>query len=712
MARYMDTRNLRRAPPLPDSLKPLEELALDLTWDWRSARAEVFARLDPEAWRASSRNPVMTLAKMDPTRRETAASDPEVAEAMRAALEARDADAKRLRWFAKAHPELADATIAYFCAEFGLTESMPIYSGGLGVLAGDHLKSASDLGVPLVAVGLLYRNGYFRQKLDAAGKQTAFHEATDFDLLPITLERDAEGAPIIVGVELPGRLLVAQVWRVNLGCVSLYLLDTDVESNSEADRAITDALYQGGQERRVQQLMLLGIGGYRALRAVGHTPTVCHLNEGHAGFVAIERVRGLMQDEGLAFEDARERVASTTVFTTHTPVPAGFDRFTKPLLKKHLGGYLDAARIELDDFWALGVERGEAEAPKFNMAVLAIQHAEAINGVSKLHGEVSQALLQEIGGWSDLAVEDVPIAGLTNGIHLPTWLGASMRDLFDAHLPSSWRDGPPDRAAFAQASSIPDAALQAAHATQKRTLIEFVRDRVRWQRQRRSTAASPVAVADILSEDALTIGFARRFATYKRATLLFTDLERLRRIVDTPNRPVQFIFAGKAHPADTPGQVFIEKVVKCIRAAELEHRIVFLEDYDIEVGRTLVQGVDVWLNNPKRPHEASGTSGMKVVGNGGLNLSVLDGWWAEGYAPGRGWAIGDGEDWTPDADARDAEALYQILENEVVPTFYDHPGRWCEMVRRSIAELVVAFSSDRMVAEYVDRFYAPAARGR
>ena len=707
----MDTRNLRRAIPLPEALQPLCELALDLTWDWRPERSRVFEQINPEAWRASSRNPVLTLAKTAPARLEAATADPSVRAALEVARRAQAADATAARWFGAAHPELSNTTIAYFCAEFGLTESMPIYSGGLGVLAGDHLKSASDLGVPLVGVGLLYRNGYFRQKLDAAGKQAAFHEATDFDLLPITLERTPAGDPLTICVELPGRDLVAQIWRVNLGCVSLYLLDADVEANDEGDRCITEALYQGGKARRIQQLMLLGIGGHRALCAVGRVPTVCHLNEGHAGFAAIERTRHLVCAQGIDAATARSRVAATTLFTTHTPVPAGFDRFDEAQLAEHMTDYLGVAKIDFADFWALGLEGGKAKTRKFNMAVLAIRHADRVNGVSKLHGEVSQGLLRNVGGWGQLPVNEVPIQGLTNGIHVPTWIGPQMTALFDTYLPPAWRGGPADPAAFETLDQIPDDALHAAHRAQKIALVDFLRTRVAAQRQRRrEPPAAVAAAADIFDVDALTIGFARRFATYKRATLLFTDPARLRALVDDASRPVQFVFAGKAHPADTPGQSFIQQVVRAIADAGLERRIVFVEDYDIEVGKALVRGVDVWLNNPKRPHEASGTSGMKVVANGGLNLSVLDGWWAEGYARGRGWSIGVGEDWAPGADAADAEALYDILEGEVVPTFYGARDRWLAMVRASIAGLTVAFSSDRMVAEYVDRFYAPAAR--
>ncbi len=752
---------------LPPRLAGLPRLATNLRWDWCPEIAAVFAALAPDIWARSDRNAMVTLDSVTAERAGALAEDTEFLAILERAESA--AVAPRTSWFREAHPDAPAGTIGYFCAEYGLTECLPIYSGGLGILAGDHLKSASDLGLPLVAVGLLYRHGYFRQALDARGRQRALHPRTDFGALPMSLELDEAGAPRTISVEIGDHPVHARIWRVDVDRVPLFLLDTDIDANSREDRRITDALYQGGDERRVQQLMLLGIGGHRALCALGHEPAVCHLNEGHAGFVGVEMIARTMRADGVDLETARRRVAARCVFTTHTPVPAGFDRFDPSLLEAHMARYLASIGLGLEAFLELGrpaeperlepepaptpqeegrgspgwggealaalvleavptpatVERGalvgteaSVDTRAFNMAVLALRCADRVNGVSELHAEVSRALLQAAGGWSTVPVDQVPIGAVTNGIHVPTWMGAELQALLDARLGPAWRTAPLETGRLSGVIDIEDEALWAAHGAAKRRTVELIRRRLRWQRARQGAPESEVLAAEsLLDPEALTIGFARRFATYKRARLLFEDPVRLRALVQDARQPVQFVFSGKAHPADRGGQALITQIVQTIREFELGARIVFLEDYDISVGKALVQGVDVWLNNPQRPHEASGTSGMKVSANAGLNLSVLDGWWAEAWRPEVGWAIGEGEDWAPGRDEGDAEILYRRLEQDVIPKFYDRdeaglPRGWIRMMKAALATLTARFSTDRMVADYVERAYLPALRAR
>jgi starch phosphorylase len=645
-------------------------------------------------------------------------------------------------WFRRAHGATDGPLVAYFSAEFGLTECLSIFAGGLGVLAGDHLKSASDLGLPLVGVGLLYQQGYFRQYLNEAGWQQEVYEDNDFHNLPLTLERQADGQPLTVEVAYPGRQVVAQVWRAQVGRVSLYLLDTNIPANRPEDRDITDQLYGGDLEMRIQQEIMLGIGGYRALEAIGLEPTAYHMNEGHSAFLALERVRRLMETQDLSFVEAREAASAGLVFTTHTPVPAGQDYFPPDLMDRYFGDYARnpsgrasgrGLGLSRQEFLALGRQDPNNSSEPFCMTILALRLAAYSNGVSRLHGQVTRQMWQ--GLWPGVPEDEIPIGHVTNGVHFRSWISHEMDQLYDRYLGPRWREEPADQGIWQRAEHIPAEELWRTHERRRERLVAFVRRRLRAQLERRGVPPAEIeAATETLDPEALTIGFARRFAPYKRATLLLRDPERLARILNDPGRPVQIIFAGKAHPRDDAGKELIRQVVSLARQERFRRRIVFLEDYDMAVARYLVQGADVWLNTPRRPREASGTSGMKATANGVLNLSTLDGWWNEAWSDfgcrnadcgfGQplqseipfGWAIGRGETYDdPDyQDQVEAEALYHLLEQDVVPTFYDRgadglPRRWIARMKASIGALCHFFNTHRMVREYTERFYLPAA---
>lgn len=708
-------RTVQVTPVLPKPLEKLEKLAYNIYWDWSPEIVELFRRIDADLWERTAQNPVALLGQVDQKRLEHLAGDLGFLAHLGRASEALERYLNEARWFQTEHVGSSNIRVAYFSAEFGLAGCLPIYSGGLGILAGDHLKSASDLGIPLVGVGLLYQEGYFRQYLNADGWQMESYPPNDFYNMPIRLERHADGQVVRVSVEFPGRLVHAQVWRVDVGRVPLYLLDTNVPENSDTDRKITRALYSGGVELRIQQLMMLGIGGFRALVTMGLEPTVCHMNEGHAGFLGVERTRHLMVQRNLSYELARDMVEDGNIFTTHTPVPAGFDVFSRELVERHMSDYMKLVGLSVHDFMALGRRNRHDDGEPFNMAVLAIRHAAQRNGVSRLHGVVSRKLVQANGAWTEWPEAEVPIDSVTNGIHTRTWLAPEMGQLFDRYLGPTWRDDAASPDVWSAVDRIPAEELWRAHGDLRRQLVAYVRARLRWQLTRRGATERELnEVSYALNPDALTIGFARRFATYKRATLLFSNLERLKRIITNADRPVQFIFAGKAHPADYPAKELIKYIASCLKDETFGRAIVFLEDYEIPVAKHMVTGVDVWLNTPMRPKEASGTSGMKVVANGGLNLSILDGWWAEGYEPGLGWAIGTGEDYAEGIDQVEANALYDLLETQVVPTFYEKdargvPREWVKMMKASMRALAPVFATDRMVREYVDRFYLSTA---
>ncbi len=707
-------------PALPEPLKPLFDLAYNLRWAWKHDIIELFMRLDSDLWEKTNHNPMLMLGTIEQSRLEAAANDVGfMAHLERATryLEEHLAE-KATAWFARTHGETKDPLIAYFSLEFGITECLTIFAGGLGILAGDHIKSASDLGLPLVGVGLVYQQGYFRQYLNQAGWQQEAYEDNHFDNLPLRALFDANGKPLTVAVELPGRTVFARIWRADVGRASLYLLDTNIPENTHPeDRDITDQLYGGDQDLRIRQEILLGIGGYRALKLLGLDPTVYHMNEGHSAFLALERTRCMMNTYNLTFEEGREAASAGLVFTTHTPVPAGHDRFPAPLMEYYFGDYVaNKLKLPWNDFLALGRQNPSDYSEPFCMTILALRMSAHSNGVSRLHGEVTRQMWE--GLWPDVPHNEIPISHVTNGVHILSWISRDMKVLYDRYLGPRWREEPADRSVWERATRIAPEELWRTHERRRERLVSFARQRLRQQLEQRGVSQSEVKAADeALDPETLTIGFARRFATYKRAALILRDPERLARLLNDPERPVQIIFAGKAHPNDTPGKELIQKIVGVARQDAFRSRIVFLEDYDMTSARYILQGVDVWLNTPRRPREASGTSGMKAAANGVLNLSILDGWWDEAYAPGVGWAIGRRESYdNPDyQDQVEAETLYDLLERDVVPIFYERgrdglPRRWITRMKNSIGALSHFFNTNRMVAEYTERFYIPAAQ--
>ncbi|MBN1487263.1 MAG: alpha-glucan family phosphorylase [Anaerolineae bacterium] len=704
-------------PALPEPLKPLRTVAYNLHWAWDHETIELFLRLDSDLWEETHHNPIEMLGKIDQHRLEEVVEDVGfMAHLERVTHKLNTYMTQDSTWFSRMHSEEHDLLVAYFSAEFGVTECLSIFAGGLGVLAGDHLKSASDLGVPLIGVGLLYQQGYFRQYLNHAGWQQEAYEDNDFHNLPIRLAY-RDGEPLKIAVKYPGRKVYARVWIAQVGRVELYLLDTNIDDNQRPeDRDITDQLYGGDEEMRIKQEIMLGIGGYRALQGLELKPAIYHINEGHSAFLALEHLHNLMTQHGISLEEARELASANLVFTTHTPVPAGHDYFSQDLMERYLGSYLHKLGISLYDFMAFGRRNPHDESEPFCMTILALKMASYSNGVSKLHGEVSREMWRDL--WPNVPDSEIPITHVTNGVHFPSWISREMNRLYDRYLGPGWREVPADPVRWSRAEGIAPEELWRTHERRRERLVAFIRRRLKSQLKRRGASQWEIeAATEVLDPEALTIGFARRFATYKRATLLLRDPERLAELLNAPGRPVQIIFAGKAHPKDDPGKALIQEIVGFARQEKFRSRLVFIEDYDMAVSRYMVEGVDIWLNTPQRPREASGTSGMKALANGVLNLSILDGWWAEAYEPGLGWAIGSGEIYE-DHDYQDqieADALYQILEREVVPIFYELssdglPRRWLSMVYNSIGKLCYYFNTNRMVREYTDRFYIPSVK--
>jgi starch phosphorylase len=704
-------------PALPESLSCLREAVYNLRWSWNHDAIELFRRLDRDLWEQTGHNPVLMLGTIAQEKLEEAALDDAFLTHMDRVCRGNDNYLKAARtWFKRNHADALthNIRVAYFSMEFGLTECLPIYSGGLGVLSGDHLKSSSDLDIPLVGVGLLYQEGYFHQRLNADGWQQERYPQNDFYNLPLQPERDPQGSPLRITVDFPGRPIYVQVWQAQVGRIPLFLLDTNIEPNSPTDQNITDQLYGGDLELRLQQEIILGIGGVRALAVLNILPTVCHMNEGHSAFLSLERARLLMEAQDVDYAEAREAVAAGCLFTTHTPVPAGFDVFPADLLNRYFGAYVERLGLSFEEFMGLGRVRRQDTSEKFNMAVLALRHAHHVNGVSRLHGRVSRRMVQ--AGYVGFPEDEIPVTHITNGIHTRSYISAEMADLLDRYLGGRWSQDVSDPEIWDRVDNIPDEEVWRVRERRREKLVLFARERLRRQYEQRGLGEYEIRqTRAVLNPDVLTIGFARRFATYKRATLLLSDPERLLRLMHDPQRPVQFLFAGKAHPRDDGGKELIRQIVQFSRREEARSRVVFLEDYDLVVARYLVQGVDVWLNTPRRPMEASGTSGMKVLANGGLNVSVPDGWWAEGYDPRAGWSIGRGEEYAdPDyQDHVEAQALYDILEKEVVPLFYERstegiPRAWIARVKNSMRLLCPIFNTHRMVAEYTERFYLPA----
>jgi glycogen phosphorylase len=699
-------------PPLPDRIGLLRELALDLWWSWNSAR-QVFRRLDYPLWRATAHNPVRMLRLVPQATLETAAGNPDFLAQYDKALA--DLDAARGAvdtWWARTFPDVGAQSVAYFSAEFALHQSLPIYAGGLGVLAGDHCKEASDLGVPLIGIGFMYPQGYFHQHVSAEGWQEESYEKLNWADAPIEPATTPDGQPCIVAVPLGDRSVLVAVWRVRLGRAKLYLLDTDLEENAPWDRQLSARLYGGDREMRVQQEIILGIGGVRALRALGSTPSVFHLNEGHAGFVVLHRIREYL-DEGKSFDEALEEVRRTTIFTTHTPVPAGHDAFPFHMVEKHLAGGWGPLGDLRSRFLALG-EYDNGGGSQFNMTALALRSAASVNAVSQLHGEVTRAMWAPI--WPGVPLDQLPVGSITNGVHAPTWVSSEMASLFDQHLGRNWLDHHDDPQFWDRVLEIPDEEIWSVRSSLRLYLFSFIRERARrlWAEDRVS-AGRALAAGPLLDTNALTIGFARRFTGYKRPSLIFRDPERLARILNAPGCPVQIVFAGKAHPADDTGKHHLQGVYRRALDPAFAGRVAFVEDYDLHVAHFLVQGCDVWLNNPRKPLEASGTSGMKACMNGVPQLSIGDGWWAEGYNGRNGWLIQSHAAASDEAatDQADADALYRLLETEIVPAFYDReeghvPHRWVRIVKEAIRSITPTFSTRRMVKDYVVRMYAPA----
>jgi glycogen phosphorylase len=693
-------------------------LARNLWWSWDSDTNGLFRDIDPLRWRKLNHNPISLLGEIPLATLEQRLGElvlhGRINYAYRRLQEYLQDDHT---WGASNAGVLRPRPVGYFSAEFGLHESLPVYSGGLGVLAGDHIKSASDLGIPLVGVGLFYAQGYFRQRLDVNGWQQEEYLATDVDQLPREPAIGKNGVPLTVQVETRGGTIRAKVWRIKVGRCDLLLLDTDVEGNSPEDRALTSRLYGGDARVRIRQELMLGVGGFRALKAVGITPGVLHLNEGHSVFGVLEAIRSRMEEEGVGFDQAAPHVAREVVFTTHTPVPAGHDRFHGGLIDEHLGPLRESLGLSHERLMALGRENPHNQHEDFCMTVLGLKLSRRANAVSALHGEVSRSM------WTSLypgkPEEEVPIGHITNGVHVPTWLAPQMSVVYDRHLGSDWRKRGSQTRLWEGIESVDDGELWETHLALKSRLLEFVRRRAVGQAARRGEPAEVLQrLGRALSPDALTIGFARRFATYKRANLILTDIETLASMVNDPKRPVQFVFAGKAHPHDEPGKRVLQQIAELMRNPRFGDKFVFVEDYDINVGRHFVQGVDVWLNNPRRPLEASGTSGQKVVLNGGLNLSVPDGWWAEAYDGLNGFTIGVGRTHTnmDVHDARDSSDLYRVLREEVIPLYYQRdqdglPRGWIKRMKRTIRTLGWRFSADRMVMDYTLKCYVPAAGG-
>jgi glycogen phosphorylase len=712
-------RHFTVVPRLPPALERLRDIAYNMWWSWSPVAQELFIRVDADLWDTVHGNPIDMLARVDQGRLEELASDDAFTSHLEAAWNTFQRYMQREGWFAKTFPEATGARIAYFSMEYGIHECLPIYSGGLGVLAGDHLKTASDLGLPLVGIGLGYAEGYFRQVLNSDGWQGERYPMNDWHRMPVLPVFDGAGKRLSIDVQYPHGVVRAQLWKVQVGRVPLFLLDANLETNAPADRAITGPLYGGDQEFRVRQEIMLGIGGIHALEAVGLSPTVCHMNEGHSAFLAIERIGRVMRERGASFAVAAEANSAGNIFTTHTPVPAGNDAFDAALVRRYLEPYRPGLGISEDELLGLGRLEPRDHGAPFLMPVLAIRTADHYNGVSELHGEVSRRMWQ--GLWPELPTHEVPIDFVTNGVHTPSWVAVELGALFTRYLGPRWAEHLDDQELWARAMEIPDAELWQVHEHRRHRLVSHARRWLRGAAERRGAGRDELQLADeVLDPGVLTIGFARRFATYKRAALLFTDMARVKKLLSDLERPVQLVFAGKAHPQDKGGKDLIRAIIHASRDAGLRGRVVFIEDYDMRIARALTSGVDIWLNTPRRPLEASGTSGMKAAANGALNLSVLDGWFAEAWRDHGwevGWAIGRGEEYADGSgDAREAELLYDVLEREVVPLFYarDGVGRlprsWIRRMKSSIAKLVPAYNTTRMVREYAARLYAPSIK--
>jgi len=708
-------RTYKVVPSLPDELSYLRDLAYNLYWSWEHDVRSLFRRLDRDLWEQTGHNPVLLLGSIDQKKLEIRAGDEGYLSHLNRAKEKLQNYLHRKTWFQEKYGQPANFQVAYFSMEYGITEGLPTYSGGLGVLAADHLKSASDLGIPLVAVGLLYQQGYFSQYLSKDGWQQELYTDNDFYNMPIKLLRDEKNQPQMIAVPIEDRQVWLQIWQAQVGRVPLYLLDTNVPQNSIQDQDITDQLYGGDADMRIKQEIVLGIGGLRALEKLRVRPTACHMNEGHSAFLALERARTLMMEKGVTFAEAQEATRSSNLFTSHTPVPAGIDEFDTGLIDRYLGAYYSGLQMSRQQFHKLGGADLAETGGKFNMAIFAINMSGGVNGVSKLHGVVARKMWNYL--WPALPEDEVPIGHVTNGIHIPTWISEDMAELYDRYIGPRWNQEPANQAVWKSVQSIPDEELWRTHERRRERLVAFARHRLRQQLENAGAHPGDITIAnEVLDPKALTIGFARRFAEYKRAKLLFHNLQRLSKILNDREKPVQIIIAGKAHPRDNVGKAIIRDIISIIRQEEFRSRVVFLENYDMGVARHMLQGVDVWLNTPRRPREASGTSGMKASVNGALNLSVLDGWWDEAFRNSLGWSIGLGEEYAEnhEQDQQEAESLYFALEHDVIPLFYSGsnglPRAWIRMMKNSIQANSPIFNTHRMVTEYFNTYYWPASQ--
>ncbi|MGH2537444.1 MAG: alpha-glucan family phosphorylase [Candidatus Promineifilaceae bacterium] len=700
------------AEKMPEKIGRLPELAYNLWWSWSPDARALFRRLDAVLWQKGHHNPVLLLQQITAEQLKAAARDALFCRHYDKVLMDFDREMRNGHtWFRTSHPQLKDEVVAYFSAEFGLHNSLPIYSGGLGILSGDHAKEASDIGLALVGVGFMYPQGYFRQRLPSHGWQEAVYEQLNLGQAPVQPALDAKGAEVKVAVQMGERTVHGRVWHVRVGRAALYLLDTDVDDNDPWERELSARLYSGDSDLRIRQEVMLGVGGVRALRALGVHPSVWHMNEGHSAFLVLECIREKVA-EGMAFEQAKEEVRARTLFTTHTPVPAGHDSFPFHLVEKHFAGFWEHLGISREQFLDLGKHQ-EEWGTGFNMTVLALRLSGQANGVSQLHGRVSRRMWRSV--WPSAEADEVPLTSITNGVHAPTWIPNELAQVLSRYLGPDWVANHDDPAIWERVQDIPNEELWLVHLELKHKMLSEFRERARrgWS-QGSSDASQVLTGGTMLDPDALTIGFARRFATYKRATLIFHDIERLQRILNDVHRPVQLVFAGKAHPADDPGKMLIQNIVHLAKSNQLAGRVAFIEDYDMHLARFLVQGVDVWLNTPRRPREASGTSGQKAAMNGVPNLSVLDGWWAEAYNGLNGWAIGGEQDFPSfeEQDASDAASLYRLLEEEIVPLFYERdrdniPRGWVAMMRESMLSVAPRFCTRRMLKEYT-RLYLRA----
>ena len=704
-------------PQLPKRINRLEEIANNVWWSWNTEFLRLFKQIDRDLWEKQEKNPVKFLKLVSQEQLEKAANNNEFLRQYDKIVDNFDGYMNsKNTWFSRNYPDNKNDLIAYFSAEYGLDQILPIYSGGLGILSGDHLKTASDLGLPLVGIGLLYKNGYFHQKIDGHGNQQTEYHSIDISSLPISQVKDKDGNDLIIYVKFPKRRLYLKVWQIHVGRINLYLFDSDIEENSEEYRNVTTTLYGGDQEMRIQQEIVLGMAGVSLLRELGLKPVVYHMNEGHSSFLTIELIKNVMKDKEVSFKVAKDIVSSQTVFTTHTPVPAGNDIFPVDLVEKYFKDYWNRLGITREEFLELGMNPNHTDTDGFNMGILALKIAGKKNGVSKLHGEVSSELFANI--WPNIAPDESPITYVTNGIHTCSWLASDIKALYNEYLTPYWQDSIYKDETWKRINDIPDEKLWKEHCVRKEKLLEFVKQSTIQRLRRCNYKYEEInEIVSALDPNALTIGFARRFATYKRGTILFRDLERITQIMSDSKRPVQIIIAGKAHPIDQEGQNLIRYIHELSLKPQFKGKIFLLENYNIAMSRYLISGVDVWLNTPRRPMEASGTSGQKASVNGVINFSILDGWWAEGYNQENGWAIGTNKEYSnyDEQDEADSQSIYDTLENKIIPTYYnkDNNGiskEWLRIMKNSIITTGGRFSTQRMLVDYIQQLYMPLAQ--